>query len=389
MSAGSPSSRSIDGDTPRGTAAAADAPPQVLAEIEVVATNFKRRLSGVTTTIERVVPAQARSVRIATLGPGLSKELPRIRFQDLPRLWRRPAGRPFRIWHARRNIEMLPGILLRDLLRMPLRLVFTSASQRHHTAWTRLLISRMDGVISTSAKTAAYLRRESTVVRHGIDTTRFRPCGDRERSLALRRELRLPPGRLVGCFGRIRAQKGTDAFVDAMLEVLPSRPDAIAVVLGRATQTHRGFLDSLRSRAAAAGLADRVLFPGEVRPSEISLWYRALDLFVAPQRWEGFGVTPLEAMASGVPVVATRAGAFEEMIIQRDSAPDAEETGILVPPGDGPAIAAAVAAFLDDPPRLAAAGLAARRRAAQHFSIESEAAAINGVYESLWAAANA
>jgi mannosyltransferase len=389
VAAGLPPSRPIDGATPATAIEAAAARPPRLAEVEVVATNFKRRLSGVTTTIERVVPAQARSVGIATLGPGLARDLPRIRFRDLPRLWRRPAGRPFRIWHARRNTEMLPGILLRDLLRMPLRLVFTSASQRHHTAWTRWLISRMDGVISTSAKTAAYLRRESTVVRHGIDTSRFTPCGGPERLRALRRELGLPSGRLVGCFGRIRAQKGTDAFVDAMLEVLPTRPDAIAVVLGRATQAHLGFLASLRSKATAAGLADRILFPGEVSPAETARWYRALDLFVAPQRWEGFGVTPLEAMASGVPVVATRVGAFEELLVQRDAAPDAEETGILVPPGDGPAIAAAVAAFLDDPPRLAAAGLAARRHAAQHFSIESEAAAINAVYESLWAAAKA
>ncbi len=363
--------------------------PMRAADVEAVATNFKRRLSGVTSTIERVVPVQARSVRIATLGPGLAKDLPRIRFRDLPRFWRRPAGRPFRIWHARRNIEMLPGILLRDLLRMPLKLVFTSASQRHHTAWTRWLIARMDGVISTSSRTAAYLRRESTVVRHGIDASRFRPCEEPEPQLALRRQLGLPSGRLVGCFGRIRAQKGTDAFVEAMLALLPSRPEVIAVVLGRATESHLGFLASLRSKVAAAGLADRILFPGEVPPAETARWYRSLDLFVAPQRWEGFGVTPLEAMASGVPVVATRVGAFEELLVERGAAPDAEETGILVPPGDVPAMIAAIAAFLDDPPRLAAAGHAARRHAMRHFSIESEAAAINAVYESLWAAAGA
>nr|AIA88604.1 CAZy families GT4 protein [uncultured Sinorhizobium sp.] len=75
--------------------------------VEVIAPNFKQRLSGVTSTIIQLVPLQARTLGIATLGPGLPAGLPRLRFADLPALWRRPLGRPFRIWHARRNIEML------------------------------------------------------------------------------------------------------------------------------------------------------------------------------------------------------------------------------------------------------------------------------------------
>lgn len=361
--------------------------PRPVGEVEVVATNFKRRLSGVTTTIERVVPVQARSVRIATLGPGLAKDLPRIRFRDLAGLWSRPRERPFRIWHARRNIEMLPGILLRDLLRMPLRLVFTSAAQRRHTRWTRFLIRRMDAVVATSRLSAAYLERPSSVIGHGIDTGTFHPAAEAADRTALRRTLGLPPDRFVGCFGRIREQKGTDLFVDAMIKLLPSRPDVRAVVLGRATESHRSFLDELRRRVATAGLDERILFLGEV-PRPIAPWYRALDLFVAPQRWEGFGVTPLEAMASGVPVVATRVGAFEELLVDRGESPSAAETGILIPPGDTEAMVTAVAAFLDAPQRLEAAGRAAREHVQQHFSIESEASAINAVYESLWSAAS-
>lgn len=353
------------------------------AEVWVVAPNFKRRLSGVTSTLERVVPVQARSLAIAAFGPGLTAAVPKIGFTDLLGFWSAPKGRPFRIWHARRNLEMLAGLAMRDVLRMRLKLVFTSASQRHHTGWSRFLISRMDAVIATSARTAAYLTRPSTVVQHGIDATAFRPPEDRR---AARAALGLPDLRLVGCLGRIRAQKGTDVFVRAMIAVAKTRPDVGAVVLGRATTAeYQKLLDELKAEVAAAGLGDRILFPPEVPPSETPAWYAALDLFIAPQRWEGFGVTPLEAMATGLPVVATAVGAFPDLVVPPGG--DEPETGLLIAPGDIDAMAEAAAVYLDDPARAEAAGAAGRARVMARFTLEREAAALNGVYDRLWAEA--
>ena len=350
--------------------------PNLVSDPQVIAPNFKRRLSGVTTTLLRVVPVQRRALRIAALGPVLPEETPQIRFLDLMRLRGAPEGRPFRIWHARRNVEMLGGLVLRDLLGFRMKLVFTSASQRTHTSWSRFLIGRMDAVIATSPATASYLKRSSTVVMHGIDVETFRPAEPEEA-----RPAPLPSrGRLVGCFGRIRAQKGTDVFVDAMIRVLPERPDVTAVVLGRATAEHQGFLEELKARVAAAGLSDRILFPGEVGPTETAPWYRALDLFIAPQRWEGFGVTPLEAMASGAPVVATTVGAFSELV-------ESGRTGTLIPPGDVGVMADAAARWLDDPAAMKAAGDAGRERVTRVFSLEAEATGINAVYEALWSGA--
>jgi mannosyltransferase len=349
-----------------------------LRDVEAIATNFKRRLSGVTSTLERVVPVQARSVRIAALGPGLSAALPKIGFLDLLGGWRRPATKPFRIWHARRNVEMLPGWLLRDLLRMRLRIVFTSAAQRQHRSWTRFLIGRMDAVIATSGRSASYLRRTSTIVRHGIDVATFRPSNDR--ALDKRRLSALPEAlhdkRLVGCFGRVRPNKGTDVFVDSMIELLPTRPDVAAIILGRTTEQHGGFRRELQRRIEAAGLVDRIHFLGEV-PFPMEPWYRILDLYIAPPRWEGFGVTPLEAMASGVPVVATTVGAFEELVVEG-------RTGSLIPPGEVAPMVEAAARWLDDPAASSAAAVAAREHVSREFSIESEAAGINAVYERVW-----
>lgn len=341
------------------------------AQVQVIAPNFKKRLSGVTSTVFRLVPFQAVDLSVVVTGPVIPEDLPQVRLRDLLLMPKHGPDGP-RVWHARRNLEMLGGLALRALGK-DLRLVFTSASQRRHTGFTKALIRRMDAVVSTSARTAAYLERPSLVVHHGIDVEAFRLVPDRA---ALRAALALPSGPLVGCFGRVRAQKGTDLFVDAMIAVLSQRPDGGGIILGRATAEHREFQRGLEARIAQAGLSDRLRFMGEVPVDEIAQWYQALDLFVAPQRWEGFGVTPIEAMACGVPVVATRVGAFEEQVV--DGA-----TGLLTPPDDAPAMVAALRRALSDPARLARWGMAARGHVVANFRIEDEAARLNALYREL------
>ena len=343
-----------------------------MARVEVVVPNFKHRLSGVTSTIVQLVPLQAGMIGVATLGPGLPARLPRIGWWQVPALLKRPRAAPARIWHARRNVEMLGGLILRHLFRAPLKLVFTSASQRVHTGWTRLLIARMDAVIATSRKTAAYLKVPNTVIMHGIDTRRFHPPRDRAEAA---RELGLDPARLyAGCFGRVRRQKGTDLFVDAMIGLLPRHPQWSAIVAGRATSGHLAFEEELKARVAQAGLAERILFVGEHR--DIDRWYRALSLYVAPQRWEGFGLTPLEAMASAVPVVATDVGAFSELVV-------AGETGEIIAADDLAAMSAAIEPYLADPARTALQGEAGRAHVEARFRLEGEAERLVEIYRRL------
>ncbi len=344
-------------------------------DITVVAPNFKRRLSGVTSTIVQLVPLQARSIGIATLGPGLPDNLPRLRWRDLLKLWRRPKGRPFRIWHARRNPEMLAGVVLRDGLRMPLRLLFTSAAQRHHPAWTRFLISRMDAVVATSERSRAFLKVPARVVMHGIDCERFRPDGPLPSGPLAER---LAGRRIVGCSGRIRHQKGTDLFVEAMIALLPDHPDWSAVITGRATSEHEAFAAGLKRRIEDAGLGDRILFAGEV--DDIAAWFRRFDLYVAPPRNEGFGLTPLEAMASATPVVASDAGAFAELIVEG-------VTGRVVPTGDAAALATAIEPYLSDDAMRRASGTAGLHHVRQNFPLEREVEELRAVYEALWSSA--
>lgn len=344
-----------------------------LADIEVIAPNFKRHLSGVTSTIVQLVPFQrAQGLKIAALGPGLPDSVPKIRYRDLWKLGRRPpSGKP-RIWHARRNIEMLPGIILRDVLRAPLKLVFTSAAQRQHKALTRWMIARMDAVIATSGRSGSFLKVPHTVVMHGIDLERFRPGTPGERDLAAGG---LPGRYAIGCFGRVRHQKGTDLFVDAMIGLLPRFPEWTAIITGRVTAEHAAFAESLKSRIADAGLGARIVFLGEV--DDIRPWYRRISLYVAPSRNEGFGLTPLEAMASGTPVVASDAGAFAEMIIEG-------KTGAVVPAGDAAALTAAIQVYLADPALALAHGIAGLTHVRVNFALEREADGVLAVYERLW-----
>ncbi|MGN6550279.1 MAG: glycosyltransferase family 4 protein [Pararhizobium sp.] len=340
-------------------------------DIDVIAPHFKKRLSGVTSTVVQLIPKQrAMGARIAVLGPGLPDALPHLRGYQLAGLWRRPKGGGRRVWHARRNVEMIAGILLRDVLRMPLRLLFTSAAQRHHTATTRWMIARMDAVVATSRRSGSYLKVPHTVILHGIDTEAFHPG-----SADQRRPPEGWPGRfLVGCSGRIRPQKGTDLFVAAMIALLPQHPDWAAVVTGRATPEHRDFLDGLKAKVAEAGLEERIRFVGEV--ADIKPWYRRMSLYVAPSRNEGFGLTPLEAMASGAAVVASDAGAYAEMIVPG-------RTGTVVPAADGPALTAAIADYLAGRRSAEEDGRAARDHVATNFALEREAAALIGIYRSL------
>jgi len=339
--------------------------------VEVVAPNFKRRLSGVTSTIVQLVPLQAKRIGIATLGLGLPDHLPKMRWRQVPALLTRPETRPFRIWHARRNVEMVAGIFLRDVLRAPMKLIFTSAAQRHHKPFTKWLIRRMDAVVATSARSGSFLEVPHRVVMHGIDTKRFHPARTSEDEFSA---AGLPGRFAVGCFGRIRHQKGTDLFVDAMIALLPEFPDWTAIITGRVTAEHQAFGEELRHKVERAGLSGRILFLGEV-PS-VDQWYRRLSLYVAPSRNEGFGLTPLEAMASGVPVVASDAGAYGELV-------EEGVTGSVVPAGDGAALTAAIRKYLAAPDLAREAGRSATEHVRSRFALEREANTLIGLYEGL------
>ena len=154
--------------------------------------------------------------------------------------------------------------------------------------------------------------------------------------------------RIVLSTARLVAQKGVDQAVRALAE-LPA--DAVLVVLGEGPERA-----SLERLARELGVAERVFLPGRV--PEVAAWLRRAAVYVQPSRWEGFGLSVLEAMQAALPVVATRVSSLPELVVDG-------ETGLLVPVDDAAAVAGAIADALDRP----GLGGAGRTRAQTEFSV--------------------
>ena len=347
----------------------------------VIITNMKKRYTGVSGTINALLPVQAKTLDIGFVGedlPGaqLAKQNNPDNFSYLS-LWqaiwisrtRLPNGQK-RIWHVRRDPEMMLTIFIRDVLRFPINIVFTSAAKHRHSWFPRWMIRRMDGVIATTPEAAGFVPNTTKVVFHGASLERFTPPDDK---LTVWQRTGLPGKVGVGVFGRVRPSKGTDLFVDAMLSVLPACPDFTALITGRYAPEHAKFKQELDEKIAKAGLQDRIVFLGEVPIEEVPLWYQNVLIMVACPRYEPFGITPLEAMAASCAVVASRTGAFEYIV-------EPEKTGMLVPTGDSAALAETLGKLMRDITATAALGEAGRHRVTAQFSINKEAEGIREVY---------
>jgi mannosyltransferase len=354
-------------------------------EPDVVVTCLKRRFTGVSGTVNALLPWLAKELRIAYVGedlPGMALA-ERLHPANVRRfgLWgairlgsgrSRNSGRKL-VWHVRRNHELLLAVVLRDVLRQPIRVLFTSAAIRRHSLLPRWLIARADAVIGTTEQASALVPRVVATIGHGVDTDRFRPAADRD---AAWRAAGLPGRHGILVAGRLRREKGTHVFLEAMLAILPKHPEWTAVLAGLCKPEDAAFLAPLRAAIDRAGLRDRVVFLGPVDAAEMPEWYARCLVTVACPLYEGYGLTVIEAMASGAAVVASRTGAFESMV---------EEgcTGSLVPPGDAEALAAALEPLLAEPSRAGAMGEAGRVRAIERFSIASESRGIAEVVRGL------
>jgi glycosyltransferase involved in cell wall biosynthesis len=203
-------------------------------------------------------------------------------------------------------------------------------------------------------------REKVEVVHYGLDETPG-AWGDPG-------SLELPAdARLLLAITRLVPQKGVDVAVRALRELQRDVPEARLVVLGEGAERAR-----LEALALELGVRDRVLLPGRV--GDVAAWLSRAELLVHPVRWEGFGLALLEAMLVARPVVASAVSSIPEIVVDG-------ETGVLVPPDDPRALAAAIGGLLADPERAARLGAAGRERARREFSVEKMAAGTLAVYE--------
>jgi D-inositol-3-phosphate glycosyltransferase len=246
----------------------------------------------------------------------------------------------------------------------------TSPAQR--ISYERILGKQVDQVIAQCSDELGELvalgvpRRSIRLVPSGVDATRFTPAGPS----ALPRGT----GRILSV-GRLVERKGYADLIEAMRLL----PDAEAVIVGGppADELEQDAVaQHLRALAENRGVAERVRLTGAVTREEMPQWYRSADLVACPAWYEPFGLTPLEAMACGVPVVAYAVGGLVDTVV--DSV-----TGYLVPPRDHHTLAKTLRELLADPVRRLEFGAAAVDRAAECYSWSRTADQLIAVYERL------
>ncbi len=338
--------------------------------------NSNKRFSGVTSTMLQVLPEQSRLIETWVMGEhNLPKGQAWLSFGECLHRLRDPQYRDVRfVFHARRNDEMIQALLLRAFSKAPLKIFFTSTAQRLHSNFSRWLMGKMDQVISTCEAAASYLTpKPDVLIPHGIDTRRFQPLDDKAAAMA---ELGYKGIRGVGIFGRVRQQKGVDVFVEALLQVLPTQPDVHGFVIGEIKPADRDFVENLKQRISAQGLEQRIHFLGKLPFEQLPRWFAAVDVACALSRNEGFGLTVLEAMASGTAVVASKAGAWPDILA-------AHNAGQLVPCGDVDATAQALHDLLCDDSYRAQCAANGLVGVTSDYTVRREAAALVDVARAL------
>jgi len=270
------------------------------------------------------------------------------------------------ILHIQKPYDLPVALLVRLLVGT--RIVFGCHGEDFYPG-DRLLGKRADIAVSCSAFNAATVEAHygirPRVIFNGYDAERFFP---REPDLALRQELAPAGEEVIFYAGRLIPWKGVQYAIAALAEV----PGAVLVVAG---DGH--YRPTLEEAVQAAGLADRVRFLGRVPHEDLPRLLAVSDVLVATSfASETFGIALVEAQACGVPVVASRFGGFPEVV--KDG-----ETGLLVPPQDPSALAAALRALLSDPARRQRMGEAGRRWVAEQFHWERVTERVLDAYRSV------
>lgn len=272
----------------------------------------------------------------------------------------------YQIIHLQKPYDLAPALLARRLSGARVILGCHGEDFYRGDTW---LARRVDAAVSCSRFNAQTIAGRygfmPEVVFNGIDTSLFRP---QPPDPTLRERLGVSPTVPLLLFvGRLQPWKGVETAIRALCYI----DQAILVIAGDGEDRPR-----LAAIARELGVSERVRFLGSVPRQHLPALYATVDLLLATSyASETFGIGPVEAQACGLPVVATRFGGFPEVVAEG-------QTGLLVPPRDPAALAAAVNSLLSDPARRAALAAAAPAWAAQ-FAWPAVVDRIEAVYRAV------
>jgi len=222
--------------------------------------------------------------------------------------------------------------------------VYPEHHKRYNHAFLKLMMPRFlraaDHIIAVSEHTKRDAERlygidpaKMTVIHEGVHP-RFRPVTDLAALEPVRRKYNLPEQYILHV-STIEPRKNLSTLLDALSALKPEFPDLKLVLVGKKGWLYEPFFEKL----AASGLESEVVFPGFVAEEDLPAAYQLATVFAFPSFYEGFGLGPLEALASGVPVVCSNASSLPEVV---------GDAALLFPPTDTAALVAALRRVLAD-----------------------------------------
>ncbi len=354
--------------------------------------------NGIVNLINRMPPERFRHMVVALThcAPAFAQRIQRhdVEFVSL----HKPAGhgiklfpRLFRLFREHkpaivhtRNLAALEMVVPAWLARVPVRIhgehgwdnSDLEGSNRTYRLVRRAYSPFVSAYVALSRRIESYLTDEIGVgagrvrrICNGVDTERFTPAAGRASIPGS--PFNDPDLVVFGTVGRLQAVKDHANLIRAFALLLERRPEAAR--RARLMIVGGGALDAaLQAQIAAARLEAYVWLAGE--RSDVPAMTRGIDIFVLPSLAEGISNTLLEAMATGLPVIATDVGGNAELVVDA-------HTGTLVPSADPGRLADAMQALLDDPARAAAFGRAGRERVQSQFSLDAMVRAYLSLYD--------
>jgi len=213
--------------------------------------------------------------------------------------------------------------------------------------------------------------RKHFTIYNTVDTGRFVIPSDSLQVHKLKNMLHTDGHPVIGMAARLREEKGQAHLLNAMPDIIKSIPDAVLLMVGDGPDRIK-----LQAIAENLGIAGHVIWAGNINHEQIPLFYAVMDVAAVPSMFEGFGLTAAEAMAAGLPVVASDVDGLREVV-------DHGKTGYLFPAGNSKSLAGYIKELISDTDKCMLMGKAGQKRAEQYFSMEGFAMSMLSAYNSL------
>lgn len=234
------------------------------------------------------------------------------------------------------------------------------------TRWVNGFIAVSDDVKASILKTIGPIPEDKiTIICNSVDVRRYQRSVDK---VHIRRQLGLAENaRLMAAVATFKTQKGHRYLIEAVQSVIPHFPDLHILLIGDGE-----LREELQAQTRKAGLDEHIHFLGFRQ--DIPDLLAASDYFVLPSLWEGLPMALVEAMAAGLPIVATEVSGTKQVMVSG-------ETGLLVPPGDARQLAEAMSYLLSQPEQAKVMSEVAKQRVERYFGAKKQAEDHMALYE--------